>query len=194
MIVRSGLPICIRVLLSDCSVLYEPLPSRFLEFFGRAGAIVGEVPSLDGGTVVQIDVIAMEALADNLASFGFGASAFATGTLVPPLDERRVGLGSHRFRNTARGWQITERTQLVHSRQNQMPTQLHVLLRGTCWWRALSLRRKASQPCPQAPNYGTNPTAAQPGEPDAGTAPRSFLGRKTSLADLVSKSAGLPPR
>jgi hypothetical protein len=54
-------------------------------------------------------------------------------------------------------------------------------------------QQPASQPRPQAANDGTNPTGAQPGEPDVGAAPRSILDRKPSLADLVSKSAGLPP-
>jgi hypothetical protein len=54
-------------------------------------------------------------------------------------------------------------------------------------------QQSASQPCPQAANYGTNPTGAQPREPDAGTAPDSFLGGETSLADPVSQSTGPPP-
>jgi len=43
-------------------------------------------------------MVAMKAPADGVAQFGFGASAFATGPLVPPLDKRRVGLGRHSFR------------------------------------------------------------------------------------------------
>jgi hypothetical protein len=41
----------------------------------------------------------MEAPADDFAQFGFGAAAFAMRSVLPPLDQRRVGLGSHRFSN-----------------------------------------------------------------------------------------------
>src|ERR1017187_4706164 len=92
-----GLPICIRVLLFDCSVLYQPLPSRFLEFFGSAGAIVGEVLCFDLWVVVHIHVVAMEAPANGLAGLGFSASAFAMGPLLPLLRERLVRLGRSRF-------------------------------------------------------------------------------------------------
>jgi|GEM_PF-2888972 len=54
-------------------------------------------------------------------------------------------------------------------------------------------QQPTSQPYPQVSNYGTNPTGAPSREPDGGTAQRSILDRKTSLTDLASKSAGLPP-
>jgi len=54
-------------------------------------------------------------------------------------------------------------------------------------------QQQASQRLPQAADYGTNPTGAPSREPDDGTAARSILDRKTSLTDLVSKSASIPP-
>jgi hypothetical protein len=53
--------------------------------------------------------------------------------------------------------------------------------------------QQSSQPCPQAAEYETNPTGAQPGEADASTASGFFLGRRTSLTDAVSKSTDLSP-
>ena len=79
-------------------MLYQPLPSRFLEFFGSARAIVCEMLSFNFWAVVHIDVVAMEAPADDLARFGFYTSAFAMGALPQPLGKRGVGLGRHRFR------------------------------------------------------------------------------------------------
>jgi hypothetical protein len=49
--------------------------------------------------VVHIDVVAMEAPADDLARFGFDTSAFAMGALPQPLGKRSVGFGRHRFCN-----------------------------------------------------------------------------------------------
>jgi hypothetical protein len=65
---------------------------------------MGEVAVLDFWAVVHIRVAAMEAPADDLARFGFGASAFAMGQcrfpLVARLDKPAViGLGRDRFRN-----------------------------------------------------------------------------------------------
>src|SRR5208337_4293121 len=54
-------------------------------------------------------------------------------------------------------------------------------------------QQQASQPCPQAAEYGTDSTGGQPAEPDAGIVPPSILDRKTSLADFGSLSADLPP-
>jgi hypothetical protein len=42
-------------------------------------------------------MVAMETPADDVAEFGFGASAFAMEPLLPLLYERSVGLGRHRF-------------------------------------------------------------------------------------------------
>jgi hypothetical protein len=85
-------------------MLCQSLPSRFLEFLGSVGAIVGEVAVLDFWAVVHIHVVAMKAPADDLARFGFGAFAFAMGQrrlpLAAPLDEPAVsGLGRQRFRH-----------------------------------------------------------------------------------------------
>ena len=81
--------------LFDRSVLYQPLPRRFLELFGSAGAIVGEMPILDLRAVIYIHMVAMKAPPDDVAQFGFGATTFATKPLVPALDERGVGLARH---------------------------------------------------------------------------------------------------
>jgi len=81
------------------SMPYWPLPSRFLEFFGSAGAIVGEVLCFDLWAVVCIYMVAVKAPANGLAGLGFSASAFAMGSLLPLLGERGVGLGRHRFCN-----------------------------------------------------------------------------------------------
>jgi hypothetical protein len=80
-------------------VLYQSLPRRFLEFFGSAGAIVCEMLSFNFWAVVHIDVVAMEAPADDLARFGFDTSAFAMGALPQPLGKRSVRFGRHRFCN-----------------------------------------------------------------------------------------------
>src|ERR1700675_267634 len=80
-------------------MLYQPPPSRFLQFLGSTGTIVGEVPIFDLWVVLRISVIAPQTEGDDSA-FGFGAAASTTRPLLQPLDERRVGLGSHGFRNT----------------------------------------------------------------------------------------------
>jgi hypothetical protein len=98
----------IVLLLSDCpveiSVPYYPLPSGFLEFLRSAVAVVGEVAVFDFSAIVLIHMVAMKAPADDLARFGFGASAFAMRqrrlALAAPLDKPAViGLGSQRFRH-----------------------------------------------------------------------------------------------
>jgi len=61
--------------------------------------MVGGVAIFDLWAVVHVHVVAMKAPPDDIAEFGLGASALATGPLVPPLDERGVGLERHRFRN-----------------------------------------------------------------------------------------------
>jgi hypothetical protein len=57
------------------------------------------VAIFDLWAIFYVHVIAMEAPADDIAQFGFGASASATGPLVPLLDGLKIGLGSHRFSN-----------------------------------------------------------------------------------------------
>lgn len=59
-----------------------------------------EVQVLDFWSELRIHVVAMKAPADDVAEFGFGATAFATGAFMPFLDERRVGRGRHCLGNT----------------------------------------------------------------------------------------------
>jgi hypothetical protein len=59
------------------------------------------MPILDLRAVIYIHMVAMKAPADDVAEFGFGATAFATGPLLPSPDERRVGLGRHSLRNAS---------------------------------------------------------------------------------------------
>ncbi len=77
-----------------------PLLCRFSEFFGGTGTIVGEVAIFDLWVVLRISVIAPQTEADD-SVFSFCASALATGSLLPPLDERRVRLGRHSLRNAS---------------------------------------------------------------------------------------------
>jgi len=49
---------------------------------------------LDFRSELRIHVVAVQAEADDLAHFGFGTAAFATGPHLALLDERGVGLGS----------------------------------------------------------------------------------------------------
>ena len=85
---------------SEISVPYEPRSRRLSQLVGSTGATLCEMQVLDFWSELRIHVVAVQAKADDLAHFGFGASAFAMGPLLPPLDERRVGLGRSRFRNT----------------------------------------------------------------------------------------------
>lgn len=83
-------------------MLHQLLLSRFLEFVGRTGAIIGEVAGFDLGAVAHINVVTVEAPAGHIAQFDLGASAFAMRAcrqpLAPLLDGLGIGLGRHRFR------------------------------------------------------------------------------------------------
>jgi len=61
--------------------------------------MVGEVLGFNLWAVVCVHMVTVKAPPDDVAQVGFGTSAFAIWPLVPPLDERRVVAGSHRFRN-----------------------------------------------------------------------------------------------
>jgi len=58
------------------------------------------VPGFDLRAVVHVHVVAVKAPPDDVAQFGFGASAGAVEPLLPLLYERRVGIGRHSLRNT----------------------------------------------------------------------------------------------
>jgi hypothetical protein len=87
-----------------CCALDQSRPCCFLHGLRGFGTVVGEVSIFNLGGVVRVDVITMEAPADNLAEVGIRTTALAVGRCCLLLLVKGLDLGlllGHRLRHAA---------------------------------------------------------------------------------------------